>query len=165
MVLLAVSDTATFVMWSVNLVITIAVGVFMTLGLRGLDARTRKIESLETDLKKTAKDLVTAEIGLQTKSLQGSIDRLTEQMTGVRERLRDGDNELEKLGERGQKFELALRGQTSEIKDWMNDKFAGKAEMQLLCTRFDALAQHLHGLEIESVKAAVMASAGKKGGA
>lgn len=124
----------------------------VALWIRSIDQRTRKMESLEGELKETAKTLVSAEISLQTKSLQSSIDGLTLQMQAMREQVKDGEGEVAKLGERGNSFALALKDQTSELQKWMMEKFATKNDVHLVSDQLSSLGDRVGQIALAQAK-------------
>lgn len=148
------SDSMVVGMWAVNLLVSLLLGG----GIFILNARQRKFETMEARLQETAEQLVQSQISIKTGSLAGAIETLTGEVKRIVQRLDSGDGRMEKLGERDQRTELALKDQTRELQTWMMERFATKGDVEHVSTKVDSLADRVGQMAI------AQAVAGHSGG-
>lgn len=124
-----------------------------------LDARTEKIERLEGQKEVSTARLVQAEIDRKTGELNASIRELVGEIKRINQRLDDGDDQFDTIGEKGQATRILLANQTADLQKWMLETFASKRDVELVASRLDGMADHMRGVELEAARAAM---AGKK---
>lgn len=94
-----------------------------------------------------AEQLIDAKIANKFGELAGAIREQTTEIRNIKERLSDGEGEFDKLGERDQKLELALKDHRRELERWMMETFASKKDVELYASRVDELGSFVHGMK------------------
>lgn len=131
-----------------------------------IDRRTRKMERQESELKETARKLVSAEISQQTAPLQTSFNLLSHQIAQINSRLDKGDGWFNTLLNQDHAQELKAISSLGDLKVWVMREAATKEEINDLSTRVDKLHELLtHGLidRIERAAAKAEAASGRRG--
>lgn len=129
-----------------NLVVT----TVMAFVLAWVATRTRKIESLEGELKAAAAHQVDTQIAAKTMELSGLIRVLTNEIQGINRRLERGDGYFDQLGQKGHELELKLIERITE-------RCATKEDMRLLSQRFDAMQQAMARVIVQRVERPLVA--------
>ena len=121
--------------WMIGLsLLNLVVSVVMAFVLAWVATRTRKIETLEGELKATAANLVETQITVKTSELSGLIRVLTNEIQSINRRLERGDGHFDQLGQKGHELEL-------KIIERITERCATKEDVRALSQRFDALQQ------------------------
>lgn len=115
--------------------LNLVVNVLLTIAVAYVGMKARKIERLEGELKEQARQLVKAEIAMQTGELARSIDVLSERVRSILERLAKGDSAFDRLGEGKHSLEIKLMTRIGEC--------ATKEDMRLLTERMEAMQVEL----------------------
>ena len=132
---LALSDGWTVGLASVQMAFNLILAVFLMI----VAARTRRIATLETEIKESASKLVDQRLGAVTDKFQAATDRLADHIDQINHRLQRGEDHFKGLDDRDQKLELKIRAAFDEVKDVIRDGCASKGSMESLSGKVDKL--------------------------
>jgi uncharacterized membrane-anchored protein YhcB (DUF1043 family) len=100
-------------------VVNTAIGVILAVRLLFVEGRTRKIESMEAELKANAERLIEAQITARTGELVTMIKLIGQQVAQINDRLSRGDADFKSLSDRDQKVELRTQQLIGEVREQM----------------------------------------------
>lgn len=128
--------------WAIGLLVaSFILNLVQTALWKIVDNRTRRLNDIEKELATRTEQLIDARISARLAIHLADIRELNTKLDFFRERLGDGEDEFEKLSNRDQKLELALKDQ----REWMLTNFANKKDVELLASQIDGLAAHVRG--------------------
>jgi hypothetical protein len=147
MTILAVSDTSSYAMWGISLVINVCI----VIGLSRVSAVTRKFENLEAarakekgDLEQalhvTVEKLVDERFRSMSHTMNNHVQQVVSAMDSFKERLEDGDETFESLSNRNQKIELEVAAKVNDLRCWMQETFGTKNDQR----------EHAHAAELRA---------------
>jgi chromosome segregation ATPase len=133
--ILAISDGWVIGMWAIQLAVSAVLGLV----LAWVANRTREIETLKSQLRSTAEELVETQIAVRTGELMTALKVLTAEVQTINKRLERGDAEFDGLGEGAHKLELKTQSMLGELKQWVMANMATRDDVKTLNDRFDGL--------------------------
>jgi chromosome segregation ATPase len=109
--------------------------VVMALALLWVNGKTRRIENLESDLKRTAGELVDQKVG----QLRGAIEHLTREISSINARLSRGDEAFARANAQDHAQDIRLVTKIDELKDYIRDRCATQDDSQRMAERVRAM--------------------------
>lgn len=101
--------------------------------------RRRHIESIERELKQAATNQIEDKMTVLETRMMGKIDTLAGDVAHIRRRLDRGDNEFDTLKERDHQADTKVLLAISGLKDWMNERFATRGDVNRIEGRIESL--------------------------
>ncbi|MGE5608941.1 MAG: hypothetical protein ACM359_06790 [Bacillota bacterium] len=128
-----------FLAWTVlQFVFDLIVGLW----LASVQAKNKRIESLEATVKATAEQLISSKFESVEAKLKTPITQLSTLVQQIEQRLKRGDEDFDRLTDRWQKVELQLVRAMGEVKDSFTatlQAYATKHDVDALAKRLDAI--------------------------
>ena len=109
------------------------------LGMLWIGHKTKRIETLETEIKSATKTLIDAQLEVVVARFTGALQSLEQAIVRIDVRLTAGETEFRSLATRDQSNELKLMASVGELKDYIRDHCANKKDVQDLSRDLNAV--------------------------